>query len=1139
MKRLHLAALLLGLTWLAACGDNGDDTNTRTEYCGDGITQEGEECDDGNKVDTDSCTSACKLPRCGDGIIQPGEECDDGNTVNDDYCTNLCKAPRCGDGIVQAGELCDDGNSVETDGCTKSCTLATCGDGAKQEGEECDDGNDVETDGCTSRCLLPVCGNGIVQEGEECDDGNSVDTDGCTNACTLPGCGDGTVQPGEECDDGNEVSGDGCSANCRSECGDGLLQSGEACDDGNRVAGDGCSANCRLETGVCADTIVDLTAKLSGNTFTYEGTNKGETSLLDASCGCGRNPTSAHSLYVRQASHLVLTLESATADLVLSVRTGDCTMRSAESGCIDDTGWGTEELELTVPAQTQLWILVHGCDEMGAYTLAGTLFSTVESEAACDSSEGLYCSPGFECLSDGTNDTCQPAYCGDGRVSPGEYCDDPTDIYCMALGCKESRCGDGFADYNNGEECDDGNERNDDSCTTACKLKVCGDGILQRGEECDDGNRVAGDGCSSACIDEAGLCSPAKVTDLTAELSAGMAFYEGTLGQAPNLIEISCWYRDNPKGDAAVTFLTTAPAYLALSSIASYDSAVSIREGSCFTDAKELGCSSNNPIEPVLLPASSRIWIVMHGDANSSYDARFQFAAQLIPVLANGTACGETTPGFCGEGLLCADGKCAPPACGDGIVSGDEECDPKSDPHCLPTCQRPRICGDGSVDAGEECEPKDNPFCLSTCEYASRCGDGMVSDDEECDDGNNSNTDTCSITCRTLSDTPVCGDGARQGAETCDDGNATDGDGCSSSCTLEVDTETCSGGPIIDLASHLIDSKFVVTGSTFGAPDLVAPNCAGGGNGAPDAIYGLFATTASKLTIDTTGLATNYDTSLSIRTGSCYTSGRSTELECDDDGGDGRTSKIIHSIPANTQLWIVVSGYSINKGNFTLNGWLHAELGDACNDEGGPSCGPDALCLEGLCKGPECGDGILSPGEECEPGEDDPTCGSDCYYPSCGDGVVDEGEECDDGTPGPVNDGCVACKLGCAHDSGAFAALPGNGQCLALFDEHLSFSEAEAQCVAKGGHLATIRNARDNIMSRFLANGRASWIGLTDSTAEGAFEWLSGETLGYTNWDPVEPNGFEEENCVEFLDNGLWNDLSCGLNRYYFCDLPL
>ena len=43
-------------------------------YCGDGVTDYGEECDDGNQVDTDDCTHTCRFPACGDGVLQPAYE---------------------------------------------------------------------------------------------------------------------------------------------------------------------------------------------------------------------------------------------------------------------------------------------------------------------------------------------------------------------------------------------------------------------------------------------------------------------------------------------------------------------------------------------------------------------------------------------------------------------------------------------------------------------------------------------------------------------------------------------------------------------------------------------------------------------------------------------------------------------------------------------------------------------------------------------------------------------------------------------------------------------------------------------------------------------------------------------------------
>ncbi len=65
--------------------------------CGNGSTEEGEECDDGDTDDTDSCTSDCRRARCGDAKVwRTVEECDDGNKDNHDGCTASCAM--CGQG---------------------------------------------------------------------------------------------------------------------------------------------------------------------------------------------------------------------------------------------------------------------------------------------------------------------------------------------------------------------------------------------------------------------------------------------------------------------------------------------------------------------------------------------------------------------------------------------------------------------------------------------------------------------------------------------------------------------------------------------------------------------------------------------------------------------------------------------------------------------------------------------------------------------------------------------------------------------------------------------------------------------------------------------------------------------------------
>ncbi len=228
-------------------------------YCGDGVANAGEQCDDGNLSNDDSCLNDCAPPRCGDGILRNGEECDDGNPFDNDACLSTCVPARCGDGVVRAlVEECDDGNSSSTDSCLPSCRSAFCGDGVVETGvEQCDDANFKDNDACRINCMVASCGDGVVRAGvEQCDDGATSNTGACLSSCTLATCGDGFVRAGyETCDDGNQLEGDGCPGGCKpAGCGDGVTDGDEQCDDGNSSNEDSCLNTC--VNAACGDSFV-------------------------------------------------------------------------------------------------------------------------------------------------------------------------------------------------------------------------------------------------------------------------------------------------------------------------------------------------------------------------------------------------------------------------------------------------------------------------------------------------------------------------------------------------------------------------------------------------------------------------------------------------------------------------------------------------------------------------------------------------------------------------------------------------------------------------------------------------------------------------------------------------------------------
>ena len=234
----------------------GLDASFRTyTLCGNGVRDVGEQCDDGNRDDTDGCTTACTV--CGNRTVSPGEDCDDGNLVNGDGCDAHCGVTGCGNGIVTPGEACDDGNRDAGDCCSPTCQL-------EPAGASCvDDGNPCTSDVCDGQaaCVHPnntaPCSDGNLCNGDDfCSDGTCAVHTGnpcagepvCQRTCmqTSPLQFQCNVDPaGTVCTgDGQACTSDVC--NGAGLCTHPPSPSGAPCEDGDR-----CTTQDTCRAGPC------------------------------------------------------------------------------------------------------------------------------------------------------------------------------------------------------------------------------------------------------------------------------------------------------------------------------------------------------------------------------------------------------------------------------------------------------------------------------------------------------------------------------------------------------------------------------------------------------------------------------------------------------------------------------------------------------------------------------------------------------------------------------------------------------------------------------------------------------------------------------------------------------------------------
>jgi cysteine-rich repeat protein len=89
---------------------NGALQTVCTNQCGNGQLDLGEQCDDGNALNGDCCSSTCQLDAAGSLCLDDGDVCTIDTCDAAGVCTHVPKTPPCGVCTGPAGSACDDGD---------------------------------------------------------------------------------------------------------------------------------------------------------------------------------------------------------------------------------------------------------------------------------------------------------------------------------------------------------------------------------------------------------------------------------------------------------------------------------------------------------------------------------------------------------------------------------------------------------------------------------------------------------------------------------------------------------------------------------------------------------------------------------------------------------------------------------------------------------------------------------------------------------------------------------------------------------------------------------------------------------------------------------------------------------------------
>ncbi len=356
------------------------------------------------------------------------------------------------------------------------------------------------------------------------------------------------------------------------------------------------------------------------------------------------------------------------------------------------------------------------------------------------------CDDGNDVEGDGCDSNCTVSACNNGVVAGDEVCDDGNAIEgdgCDS-NCTVSACGNDVVGLD--EACDDANDVDGDGCDSDCSLTGCGNGIVTKNEGCDDGNDVDGDGCTNACA-VAG-CGDG-VSNPTEECDDGNP--DSGDGCDANCRPTGC-------GNGVLTDPEACD-----------DGNLVNNDGCSSTCVIECGNGQVSGAEECDGSNFLGQNCITRGFIGGTIACTSSCMLDTSACVAAGCENGTLEPGEECEGANLGGQTCT--SIGAGFAGGTLACDAPTCEFDTSGCTLP-VCENGALEPGEQCEGTN--LGGATCTSIG----GFVGGTLACDQPNCTYDTSACIA-------PGCGNGILEIGEQCDDGDLDPDDGCDASCLIE------------------------------------------------------------------------------------------------------------------------------------------------------------------------------------------------------------------------------------------------------------------------------------------------------------------------------------------------------------------